>query len=270
MKGLHETQAVLAELFRRRKALAGDPELSELARGIASGNDRLSPAEQLEIYREQFWLRHTSSLVEDFSGLGAVIGQTAWEKLVEGYLSELPPTSHDLRDLGDRLPAYVERATWLPHHAMAVDMARVEWAYIEVFDAADVAPLTPERLAEIPEAAWESARLVLNPALRLLEVRYPVARLRRSVRLEEPWELPAEEAQKLAIYRGRDLNLAHVALESGAYAVLEELARGTPLVPACRKATEQMGTNADYIEANIARWFQDFAERAFIVAIELG
>jgi hypothetical protein len=95
------------------------------------------------------------------------------------------------------MPDFVEGSSWLPRHDLCVDMTRVEWAYIEVFDAADAAPLDPEKLALIPERAWESARLVLNPALRLLRVRYPVAALRREIRLKRAFELPEPSAQNL-------------------------------------------------------------------------
>ena len=46
----------------------------------------------------------------------------------------------------------------------------------------DAAPLDPAKLAAIPEDAWLGARIVLHPALRLLQVRYPVADLRRKLK----------------------------------------------------------------------------------------
>ena len=157
------------------------------------GNDRLLPVEQLDIYREQFWLRHTASLIEDFPGLGGIIGQEDWERLVEGYLTEHAPDSWTLRNLGARLPAYVARATYLPHHEVCVDMARLEWSYIELFDARDVAGIDPGKLSAIAEDAWERAVIVLNPALALLEVDYPVAELRRALREESIAPVPIPE-----------------------------------------------------------------------------
>jgi len=66
---LSDVQAWMAEMLQLDRALPRDPKISEDAKNYATGNDRLSPVEQVEIYREQFWLRHTSSLVEDFEGL---------------------------------------------------------------------------------------------------------------------------------------------------------------------------------------------------------
>ena len=110
MSAVAALQAELAELLQRRRAIDTDAAASEQAAQIAAGNDRLSPAEQIEIYREQFWLRHTSCLLDDFEGLSGILEQSAWERLVEEYLAAHPPTSFSLRDLGDRMPTFVERA----------------------------------------------------------------------------------------------------------------------------------------------------------------
>src|SRR3954471_6965810 len=155
---LSELQRGLVLALRHGSALAKNAALTAFATSNVSGNDRLSPVEQLEIYREQFWLRHTDSLVEDFPGLGGILGQADWEKLAEQYLREVPPDSYTLRDLGARLPELIERASWLPHQALCLDMARLELAYVDVFDAKDVAPVLPERLASIPEESFGEAR----------------------------------------------------------------------------------------------------------------
>src|SRR5512144_149299 len=100
-------QSELARFLRLRRDLTKNEDARRFADEHISGNDRLSPVEQLEIYREQFWLRHTESLVEDFPGLGGILGQAAWDELVWAYLAEVAPTSHDLGELGARLPAFI-------------------------------------------------------------------------------------------------------------------------------------------------------------------
>ena len=270
MTSLGETQAWMAEMLRRRRALTDDPEAVRTAPTFAAGNERLLPVEQVEIYREQFWLRHTSSLVEDFEGLGAVAGQANWERLIERYLEAHPPLSFSLRDLGDRLPAFVEAATWLPHHELCVDMARVEWAYVEAFDAPDAEPLDPGRLAAVPEAAWETAVLKLSPALRLLRVRYPVAALRKAIRTQPgAVAIPEREPQNLVVYRGATRNLYHQVLSNGPFSLLEALAAGTPLVEACQQAMRNVPEEARDIEASLGAWFKAWAENAWIVAVSV-
>src|SRR6188474_2074542 len=103
----------MAELLVRRRALARDPEVTAAAAERVTGNARLLPVDQVEIYREQFWLRHSASLVEDFPGLGGILGQDDWERLIEEYLEAVPPVAYSLRDLGERLPAFIETCEWL-------------------------------------------------------------------------------------------------------------------------------------------------------------
>src|SRR5688572_337502 len=126
MGELAELQNWMASLLVRRRALPKDAEVTRAAVAYATGNDRLLPVDQVEIYREQYWLRHTASLVEDFPGLGGILGQRAWERLVEEYLVAFPPETYTLRDLGQRVPAFIESCEWLEHRELCRDMARLE------------------------------------------------------------------------------------------------------------------------------------------------
>jgi hypothetical protein len=269
---LDQIQLFFAEQLRKRRSLPKDAALSEQARSVVSAAGRLSPVERLEIYREQFWLRHTSSLVEDFPGLSGILGQAAWQPLVEGYLDAHPPQSYTLRDLGLRFPAYVATQHALEHYALCCDMARLELAYLEIFDAADSAPLNAAALAAIPEEAWPQARIELSPALRLLKVDHPVAALRKQLffaqKSGETVAIPAPERQHLLLFR-HDLAMFHEQLEPAAYALLEALTRRVPLVPACEQAQAENPEEAARIAENVGAWFQSWAARGFIASVEV-
>ena len=269
---LDQIQTFFAEQLRKRRALPKDAALSERARAFVSATGRLSPVERLEIYREQFWLRHTASLVEDFPGVSGILGQGAWQILVEGYLDAHPPESYTLRDLGLHFPQYVAAQRSLEHHALCTDMARLELAYLEIFDAADAAPLNAAALAGIAEAAWEHARITLHPAMRLLTVGYPVAALRKQLIFAqnsgESVPLPAPEPQHLLLFR-QDLSMFHEALSAGAYAILGALARRVPLVPACEQAQAETPAEAASIAENVGAWFQSWTARGFITSVEV-
>jgi hypothetical protein len=260
----------MAALLRRRRALPRDAAIVEQARQHVRGNDRMSPVEQLEIYREQFWLRHTASLLEDFPGLAGILGQEEWERLVEGYLEEAALSSFSLRDLGDGLAAYVERSESVPHRDLCTDMARLEWAYIEIFDATDTAPLDGAKLGSIPEDAWPEARIVFSPAIELLQVRYAVADLRRKLReaTDEPVPIPEPQRQNLVLYRGADKNLFHTAVSDLAFRLIEALRSGTPLGRASELAAERVPSEAATMESDVGEWFLDWGRRGWIVDVE--
>jgi hypothetical protein len=267
---LTELQSWMAGVLRSRTALPKDPLLAQLARAHVTGNDRLSPVEQLEIYREQFWLRHTACLVEDFPGLAAIVSQSDWERLLERYLERYPPVSFSLRELGNRLPELVEQSEFLPRRELCADMARLEWSYVEVFDAADTPPLDAALLASIPDAAWQSAQIELAPALRLLALRHPVADLRRRIRSgTEPIELPEPEAHGLVVYR-KERELYDQRLEPAAFALLSALDAGLPLGAACQQAIETWPEQSAEIGASVGVWFRRWAELGWIGRVRAG
>jgi len=261
---LSELQRSMTRALRHDGSLTRHPEWSQFALEHVSGNERLSPAEQLEIYREQFWLRHTGSLVEDFPGLSGVLGQADWEKLAEHYLREVRPESYTLRDLGARLPELIERASWLPHQALCLDMARLELAYIEVFDARDTPPLAPERLAAIPEAAFGEARLVIAPSVRLLELRYPVADLRRRLRADSDAAvaIPEESPLRLVVYR-RELGLWDMPVSTVAFTFLSGLAAGKNLGAAAETAVSSAETESELAQ-NIGAWLGEWTTKGLV------
>lgn len=266
---LSELQVAMARALRHGRSLALDPSWRAFAEAHFSGSARLSPVEQLEIYREQFWLRHTSSLVEDFPGLCGILGQADWERLSEEYLRTIAPESYTLRNLGLRLPEVVERADWLPHRALCLDMVRLELAYIEVFDAEDSVPLAAERLAGISEEALGSAHLVIAPATRLLSLDYRVADLRRLLRAEgdEPVAIPGTSPHHLVVYR-RDRRLWDMPLSDTAFALLSALAAGATLGVAAERAASSPAAEQELAE-NIGAWLGEWTTKGLICDVTL-
>ncbi|HTV24585.1 MAG TPA: DNA-binding domain-containing protein [Polyangiaceae bacterium] len=270
---LARLQRWVVEHLQGRRALPQSEAVSREARDRLTGNDRLSPVEQLEIYREQFWLRHTASLVEDFPGVGGILGQTEWEKLVEGYLGASSPRGWTLRELGRHFPEHVASQHGLPHHALCSDMARLEWCFIELFDAADRPGLDFGKLGSLPPGSLETGQIVLNPALALLEVSHPVADLRqrllaaRTTHDAPPVAIPEPEAQQLVLYRAADRRLYHRPVGPEAFALLAALQRGLSLVAACEHALEQAPEHAERLQRNVGTWFQQWAKRGWIVDV---
>jgi hypothetical protein len=262
--GLSELQREMALALRHGRALENEPRWVGFATEHIAANERLSPVEQLEIYREQFWLRHTTSLLEDFPGVSGILGQADWERLAEHYLREVVPDSYTLRDLGSRLPQVIDQAMWLPHQALCLDMARLELAYVEVFDAPSSPPLAPERLSHLAEEELLRARLVIAPSVRLLSVSYPVADLRRALRAEgdEAVAIPEARSQNLVVYR-RELRLWDMPVSSVAFAFLTGLARGVPLGTAAEAAAVTAEAEAE-LGQNIGAWFREWASKGLI------
>lgn len=273
MSELTRLQLEFAAFLRHKRALDKNAPACAWAARCLTGSASLSPVQQLELYREQFWLRHTSSLVEDFPGLSGILGQQLWERLVEGYLERHPPEHFSLRDLGARLPAYVSEQTWLERHELCQDMAALEWAYVECFDAPDAEPLHAAELQRIAPEAWARATCVLHPALRLLRVRYPVPELRRALRRAAneggTVAYPEKEPVNLVVHR-RQLSLEASSVSAGAFALLEQFSRGVLLF----EAVDGIVAGGHVTEPELGAWLtpvlRDFAANGWVTRVDLS
>lgn len=67
-------------------------------------------------------------------------------------------------------------------HDLVLDVARLEWAYVEAYDRAKEQSLTHEDFAGLDS----DSRLALQPHLQLLDLRYPVDELVLAVREQTP------------------------------------------------------------------------------------
>src|SRR5467141_4140674 len=146
-------------------------------------NDRLTSFERLEIYNRQYWFRLLSSMIEDFPGLRAVLGDKRFEAMSKAYLVDCPSQSFTLRNLGARLEGWLRKhPNWAgPKQTLAIDIARLEWADIEAFDGKAGPALRPE---DLHADAGANLKLELQPYVRLLDLKYPVDDLLLEVRKE--------------------------------------------------------------------------------------
>jgi len=75
------------------------------------------------------------------------------------------------RNLGSKLPEWLIKHPEYAgrRHRLAVDLARMEWAFVEAFDAPERDPLTQRQIA----ALQAESKLTLQPCLQLVALSYP-------------------------------------------------------------------------------------------------
>jgi len=172
----------LTSNFQMQPVTTDGRSTQEIADSYIKPNNLLSSFDRLEIYNRQYWFRVIGAVAEDYPALNAVLGERVFDRLVLAYLRETPSTSFTLRDLGSKL------AQWLEEHSefapsrqkFLLDVARLEWAYVEAFDRAEVAPLTALDFGDLTGGS----RLFLQPHLQLLDLNYPVDELVLAVHRE--------------------------------------------------------------------------------------
>jgi hypothetical protein len=283
----------LLELQRRmaedvRRPLTADYEMRQttddgasvgaISASYISPNDRLSSFERLEIYNRQYWFRLISAVSEDFPTLNALLGSKRFDPLILSYLNENPSTSWTLRDLGAKLPSFLEAHPELTgrRHRLAVDVARLEWAYVDAFDRKHRTPLTTEEA----QAIGPESRLSLQTYLQLLELSYPVDSLVLAAKKRAPeaeivssaasrresqtrLKLPTMRRERvwLAVHRFDD-SVYYRRIDRETFLLLSALCSGATVSKAVALAFEKTKLDAE-AQANLLR-------ESFAHASELG
>jgi hypothetical protein len=269
----------LTEDERMREQTLDGRSTKAIAEEIIKPNDRLTSVERLEIYNRVYWFRLLSSLADDFPGLREVIGQEAFDKVLLGYLTEMPSVSYTLRDLGSRLEAWLREHPELisSNERMALDMVRLEWADIEAFDAAEFPVLTQPELAGL----GEDPVFHLQPYLQLLDLAYPVDKLLLQVRETEDPEtdissnvvmmdhsdsaprkrLPLPKAKKVFLAVHRQENIVYFKrLKPEGFALLRAIQQGQPLSQAIETSVNWSGKKLERVMEQLHDWFANWSQ----------
>jgi hypothetical protein len=188
----------------QRKWVDGRP-MEKVAAEFIKPNDRLTSFERLELYNQMYWYRLRVAIRDDCPGLIAVLGEEAFERLAKAYLSKHPSRSFTLRDLCSRLIGFIRERPALtrPRTALAVEVARFEWAQTVAFDGEAKPVLDPGVLARTPPSRL---RLGLQPYVTLLDLRHPIDTFvisvkRREVMRSEASNTPGEAAARRRVRR---------------------------------------------------------------------
>ncbi len=227
----------------------------------------LTPAERLSIYHGMYLLRMHDALEYDYPGLAHFLGHERFHALVREYVQAHPSRSHTLNRLGDHLPGFLRDAD-VPRREFCCDLARLELAITEAFDAPETKALDESAIAAVPQDAWESARLRPVAALRLLSFRYPVSDYLASLRDEEHRHPQLKQRRTwVAIYR-RDYGVRRLELARPAHDLLADLAAGHTLGEAIAAALKRPARPRPEPEL-LFRWFREWIADGVFHAVEL-
>lgn len=240
-------------------------------------NDRLTSFERLEIYNRQYWFRIVGALSEDFPALCRVLGDRQFDAMILAYLAENPSTSFSLRNLGSNLVMWLENNPgWTgPRQHLSIDVARLEWAYVEAFDNAQQPALTTDDLQRL----HAESILSLQPHLRLLDLQYPVDDFVLRVHRQKPASDIASNAvvkggashrkkrmsniaanpTYLAVHRF-DESVYYKRIHYEALLLLRAIEQRQPLGEALEAAFAKSSASADEQATLIQAWFANWSE----------
>jgi len=224
---------------------------------LVRGDERLSPVERLGVYQGMHLPRMVDALSSDYPLLRALLGGHAFEALVSDYVRAFPSRTYTLNRLGDHLPEFVAMRGPRRGRSARANLASLELARTEVFDAPPSTPVAPEDVASVPEKAWPSARLVPIAALRVVALRRGTLALAEALESGAAPPALARGLEHALVFRP-DLSVRLRALAHHEGRLLRDLASGTTVGGALRNLASEKGAPApDAVFGWVRRFLAD-------------
>ena len=161
--------------------LAGETDAQQAIDALAPWLDTshgLSAAAHLGIYRSSIHGQFTDALGELFPVCKRLVGERLFATLCQPYIRRHRSASADIGAYGSDFAAHLA-AEVASHESLAelpylAGVARLEWAWHQVFHGPDQAPFDHQALAAVPADAQGELRFQPPAASRLLSSVYPI------------------------------------------------------------------------------------------------
>jgi hypothetical protein len=125
------------------------------------GRDQTKREQRLGIYRDAYILRLIEFVEHDHDMLHAYLGDDQFNALAEAYARANPSHYRSARHFCTHLPEFLRRTAPYDAHPELADLAALEKALNDAFDAPDERVMTLADLAAVPPEGW--GELVLRP-----------------------------------------------------------------------------------------------------------
>lgn len=172
---------------------------------LIAPSSRMGGGQRLAVYQRGYFARLLECMAGQFRVLKQALGEELFDDFAREYLAVYPSQTYTLGELGARFPQFLEetrpdqdappaeREAWPD---FIIDLARLERAAFELFDAPGSENQPPPDWPTVPDAA-----LRLAPCFDLLSFRYPVNGYYQAVYRGETPPLPPAQPSFLAIAR---------------------------------------------------------------------
>jgi hypothetical protein len=260
---LVQTQQLFGKLITAPEGAAAglaslDPVDRSFAESLVRAGGRLSPVERLDIYADMYFYRLRDCLKEDFPAVSAVTGDAQFHNLITDYLIAHPPTHFSLRYAGRHLPAFIGKHAVSSRWAFLEQLAALEWAILDAFDAPDASPLALAVLQQTLPEQWPELRFDLTPSLQRLHVDWRIDEVLRWVQNGALLSAPAVAPTWLRVWR-QDLRVFHRPIDAAEATALEALVDGETFATVCGRVGELIGESAgaERVVQLLHTWFAD-------------
>jgi hypothetical protein len=257
---LAQTQDVLSSLITGR--LMG-PGLADPAEFI-DGDRRASAAERVAVYAFMYRARLVEALESQFPRLAKQVGGEVFGELASGYVQEHPSAHPSLRLLGATFADWLARR----HRELALaDLAKLEWARADIFDAGDEHVLDLETVRAWPRERFAELPIKLIGAHRLLALARGTVTAWQEIGDGESVDevvVPASDTESVVVWR-QGVAVFHRTVGEAEHAALELAAAGTTLGRVCECSGGQGEIELQEAVSQAFTWLWSWANDQLLV-----
>jgi hypothetical protein len=205
-----------------------------------TGPDGQTAPKRFNVYRNNVIVSLSEALGETFPAVKTLLGDDYFKALARAFVTAHPPASPVLIWYGAEFADFLSAFPPLQSYPYLGDVARLEWAWLQAYHAADEAALDPARLGDIDPQRLGDVRFTPHPAVHVVTSRWPVWTIARANRFEpdEAGAADLSEPQSVLITRP-DMDVNVFLLRAGGAGFTLDLLQGHTLADAAGRAQEE-------------------------------
>ena len=258
MLSLRELQSSFFSSLARRPGAGCANFASRLVQCVVE-HGLLGSAERIDIYVQLYYARLFDVLRGDFPRVATVLGCERFDDVVRAYLARHPSTNPSLRHLGRHFATFLTTRAEAASLPFLSDLARLEWARVEVFDAPDAEPLRLEHLQGIAPDEWPELRFHLIPALQVVQSDWPVPEIWAAAEKKTPAPTCIQRG-KTTVRVWRDgFAVYHAKMDESEQVALDGMQAGESFAVACATLESLLPAEeaAPIMGSLLLRWIED-------------
>jgi hypothetical protein len=200
------------------------------------GPDGLPSDKRFSVYRNNVMVSLIDAMGANFPAIKRLVGDAFFISLAREFIIENPPEQPMLFLYGDRFAEFLEQFQSVADYPYLADVARVEFAWLQSYHAADIAVLDAAELGAIPAENVGKSKFRLHPATWIFRSIWPAATLMSRNR-------DGADCSDINLANGEDILITRPELDvqtrilpNGGYEFLNALALGETLEVAAGNA----------------------------------
>lgn len=193
-----------------------------------------TPETMFGVYKNAYVLRLVEVIGNDHEYLKAYLGDEQFDRLGRDYVKANPSHNPNARWFAHRLPEFLAGSEpWSKHRELA-ELASLERALNDAFDAPDAPVFTFADLSSLDPASIASAIFTIHPSMRLIKAATNVASIWSALKSEERPPKPEPLPQPIDILVWRQSFASRFRLLGPEeFMALSEAAKGVPFAVLC-------------------------------------